>query len=511
MESKIKAEHLARGAYVYIRQSSLGQVKHNVESQRLQYQLQDRAESLGWRDVVIIDEDLGRSGGGQMTRRGFERLLAAVCSNQVGAIFCWEASRLSRNNREWYQLLDFCAIVDTLIIDPDGIYDAGNINDRVFLGMKGTMSEFEWGVFRQRSQAALKQKAARGELYRIIAAGYIVTEDNRCEFHPNKRVRDAIDSVFEKFRQMGSARQVLLWFRSEGIELPCKVAVGRRDEFVWKLPTQGVILSLLKNPIYAGAYVYGRTETRVRFEAGQPIKSMGHAVARDRWQVWLPDHHEGYISWQEYLSNQHRLQQNSNRHGSSVRGAIKRGSALLVGLFRCQRCGRKLKVRYSGPKAATPRYVCHGATAFGESDTCISFNATQVEKAVVAELLRVIEPQAIAAAEAAQRLYQQQQRETEQLLINALAQAEYEANRCYEQYTRVDPHNRLVAATLEQQWNEALSKVDSVKQQLQHIGHQHQPLSPQQREQLYQLAEDLPRVWYHPQADVTSKSEFYKQ
>ncbi|MFQ5605718.1 MAG: recombinase family protein [bacterium] len=505
MQSKITNDHLSRQAYIYIRQSSFDQVKTHLESQKLQYKLVQRAYELGWTAPVIIDEDLGRSGAGSTVRPGFARLLTAVRENSTGAVFCLEASRLARNNREWYQLIDYCAVVNTLLIDLDGIFDANNVSDRVFLGMKGTMSEFELGIFRQRAQAAIEQKALRGELYRRMPIGYIRTEDNRCEMDPDKRVQDAIHLVFQKFKELGSINQVVLYFQKEKLEIPARPCGGLTNNTIWKVPVTSSITGLLKNPIYAGAYAYGRTQTQIHFVDGNPVKSRSKILPIENWKSLILDHHKPYISWDEYQANQNRLLQNTHKRGQAVKGAPKRGPALLVGLLRCQRCSRKLQVRYSGSNSYKARYVCPGQRSLGLPENCISFYGARLEEIVAEEVLRVVEPQAMAAAQQAERMQQQMQHEKEHQLINALTQAEYEANRAFEQYTLVDPKNRLVAASLESRWNEALEKVEQMKHRLSELRNELQPLSENQKQALYQLAEDLSRTWQHPHADVRIK------
>lgn len=505
MQSKITSDHLSRQAYIYIRQSSFEQVKTHLESQKLQYKLVDRAHELGWPTPVLIDEDLGRSGSGCTVRPGFLRLLASVRAKSVGAVLCLEASRLARNNREWYQLIDYCSFVNTLLIDLDGIFDTNNVSDRVFLGIKGTMSEYELGIFRQRAQAAIEQKALRGELYRRMPIGYVRRQDNRCEMAPDKRVQDAIDLVFKKFKELGSINQVVLWFQKEKLEIPARSHRGSTDNTIWKVPVTSSITGILKNPIYAGAYAYGRTQTQISFVDGNPVKSRSKELPIENWKALIRDHHNSYISWDEYLANQNLLQQNTHKRGAAVKGAPKRGPALLVGLLRCQRCSRKLQVRYSGSNSYKPRYVCPGQRSLGLAENCISFYATRLEEIVAEEVLRVVGPQASSAAHEAERLSQQKQHEKEQHLINALAQAEYEANRAFEQYTLVDPKNRLVAANLESRWNQTLEKVEKMKHQLSEFCNEIQPLSENDQKLLCQLAEDLPRTWHHPNADVRIK------
>lgn len=498
MQTKIRKEHYSRKAYIYIRQSTMDQVYNNHESRRIQYQLEDRAKELGWSEPVIIDEDLGRSGSGTVERTGFSRIINDVIEQQVGAVFCVEASRMARNNREWYQLIDHCATVDTLLIDRDGIYDPNNLSDRIFLGMKGTMSEYELGIFRQRAQTAILEKAKRGELYHHLPTGYILTSDKRCEMSPDQRVQDAIHLIFSKFQELGSANQVLSWHRIEYISVPRRT---RKGDMIWKLPTLSTIEKFLKNPIYAGAYAYGRSKTEIKIEKGIPRKIRISRLPIDQWKVLIKDHHPSYISWDEYMSNQKRLSENITKNGMITKGVPKNGSALLTGLLRCKRCGQKLKVYYDSTRPGNPRYICKGQRTSEQNENCTSFYGQSLQQLVIEEILRVVQPAAISAAEQAEVLLAKSHQQKQQNQLNALKQAEYEANRCFEQYNLVDAKNRLVAANLESQWNEALQQVDKIKQQLEHIHKEYQSLTEQDREQLYNLAKDLTLVWNHPKAD----------
>lgn len=296
--NKITSDHLQRQAFVYIRQSTMGQVQNNRESQRRQYSLTERARNLGWKQVTVIDDDLGRSGSGAH-RPGFERLLAALCEGNVGAVFCIEASRLARNGRDWHTLLEFCRLVDALIIDEDGTYDARHPNDRLLLGMKGTLSEMEISTLRQRSHEAMMQKARRGELFTSIAIGYVRAPNDRLEIDADRRIRKALDLVFRKFRQFGSVRQVLMWLRQERTELPA-IAYGAEGRTVlWRLPVYNAVHHILTNPVYAGAYVFGRTKTVMRIEQGRKQSISGKRLAQERWQILIIQHHEGYIDWDE--------------------------------------------------------------------------------------------------------------------------------------------------------------------------------------------------------------------
>jgi DNA invertase Pin-like site-specific DNA recombinase len=296
--SKITADHLSRAAYVYVRQSTADQVQHNLESQRLQYALVDRAKALGWSMVELIDDDLGRSAGG-VDRPGFRKLLAAVCANQVGLVLSIEASRLARNGRDWHTLLEFCGVVGCLLGDREAVYDPRLPNDRFVLGMQGTLNEMELSMLRQRSWEAQRQKAGRGELFTSVAVGYIRVGRDTIDMDPDQRVRDAIALVFSKFAAFGSVRQVHLWLRQEGIALPV-VSHGPADrEVIWKLPVYNSVKKLLTNPVYAGAYAYGRTTSRMQIENGHKRVVRGFKREREDWDVLIRDHHDGYITWDE--------------------------------------------------------------------------------------------------------------------------------------------------------------------------------------------------------------------
>lgn len=498
--SKINPEHLARSAYVYVRQSTADQLRNNHESRRRQYALADRARLLGWTDVVVIDDDLGVSGGG-VARPGFERLLAAICGGQVGAVVSIEASRLARNGRDWHTLLDFCGLVGSIIVDEDGVYDPRSVNDRLLLGMKGTMSEMELSLLRQRSVEALKLKAARGDLHTTVAIGFVRSEDDRIELDPDLRIREAIASVFTRFTQVGSVRQVLLWFRQERIELPSAIYEGSRRSIVWKLPIYNTVLHILSNPVYAGAYAFGRTETRTRIEDGRKRVVRGNRREREDWQVLIVEHHEGYIEWDTYEHNQRVIADNTNMRGGMVRGAVRRGEALLAGLLRCAHCGRKLHVAYSGSDGTVPRYHCRGAALNHGSQMCISFGSLRVDRAIADEVLALLRPIGIEAAlRAIERRVDDGQAKRRQLEL-ALEQARFEAARAHRQFDAVDPGNRLVAGELERRWNERLKLVAQRQEEIEALDAEQAPaITPQQREALLALGTDLPRVWVHPAA-----------
>ncbi len=500
--SKISPEHLARGAYVYVRQSTADQLRNNHESRRRQYALADRARALGWTEVVVIDDDLGVSAGG-VARPGFERLLAAICGGQVGAVVSIEASRLARNGRDWHTLLEFCALVGSVIVDEDGVYDPRSVNDRLLLGMKGTMSEMELSLLRQRSVEALKLKAARGDLHTTVAIGFVRSEGDRIELDADLRIREAIGAVFSRFAQAGSVRQVLLWFRQERIELPAAIYDDGRRSVVWRLPSYNTVLHILSNPVYAGAYAFGRTETRVRIEAGRKRVVRGHRRAREHWQVLIQEHHDGYIDWTTYEHNQRVIADNTNmRGGGMARGALRRGEALLPGLLRCAHCGRKLHVAYGGSQGTVGRYHCKGAAInHGLPQGCISFGSLRVDEAVGREVLSALGPIGVEAAlHAIEQRADDGQGKRRQLEL-ALEQARFEAARAQRQFDAVDPGNRLVAAELERRWNERLAEVVQREAQIEALLVQADSgLTPRQREDLLALGADLPRAWSHPSA-----------
>jgi DNA invertase Pin-like site-specific DNA recombinase len=510
LNEKITPEHLSRKAIVYVRQSTQDQVRWNRESQKRQYGLAKRAEEMGWNNVEVIDEDLGRSGASATQRTGFQKLLASVCMREVGAVFSLEASRLARNNRDWYQLIDLCGVMNTLIIDFDGVYDAHLLNDRLLLGLKGTMSEFELALFRQRSVEALRQMAKRGELFSTVPIGFVRTSDNRCEKDPDLRIQNAIALIFNKFSELGSVRQVLLWFRSNKVQLPL-IEYGLEGRMIsWRLPIYNTVLRVLNNPIYAGAYVFGRTSTRLEIIDGQTARKQTQRKAQSDWEVLIRDHHEGYVSWNTYEANQKQIRENAGMKGAMVRGAVRKGQALLAGLLRCHRCGRKLRVSYVGEKGSIIRYSCLGASqTYGEAK-CLSFGGYGIDLAIEEEILKVIQPAAIEAAMTAAGDRKQEHLDHEKALELALEQARYEAERAHRQYNTVEPENRLVAAELERRWDEALTKVAEREKELKQFQTREADVKPEDEIKLLGLAEDLPRVWNDPQTDIRLKKRIIR-
>ncbi len=503
---KITLPHKQRIAVVYVRQSTATQVLHSLESQKRQYALKEYASNLGFVETEVIDDDLGRSGSGLVERPGFARLLERICLGEVGAVLALEASRLARNNRDWHHLVDLCAIADTLVIDYDGIYDARLLNDRLLLGLKGTMSEFELGLLRQRAQAALRQKIARGEVLHVPPIGYERTEDNRLEMTPDLQMQQAIREVFHRFRETGSARQVLLAARQEGLRLPSRDQQGR---VVWRLPVFGRIIKFLKNPTYAGVYGYGRTMKRTRIENGREMRTAGHRREQKDWLVLLRDHHPGYITWAEYEANQQMLLENCAMRGK-MRTAVKRGAALLSGLLRCGHCGRALHVYYTGTRGSIPRYFCRGAMINHGSQACISVGAVRLDAVMQEQVLAVLQPAGIEASLQAEQLSAEKRQRRRETIALALERARYEADRSHRQYQAVEPENRLVAAELERRWNVALEEVARLNEELRNHDLLDVPVAAEDARRLRTLGGDVPAVWHHPSAPLELKKRIIR-
>jgi excisionase family DNA binding protein len=508
---KIRPEHLQRVAFVYVRQSTLDQVRHHHESRRRQYDLAGHARGLGWSQVVVIDDDLGKSGATSVGRAGFQRLVAEVSLGHVGAVFGLEVSRLARNNRDWYQLLDLCGLMGTLIVDAEGIYDPRQLNDRLLLGLKGTISEAELGWIRQRAHEGLLAKARRGKLILGLPVGYVQTRDARVEKHPDQRVQQAIGLVFSKFTEVGSVRQTLLWFRQEALALPSiehDPAWG--ISVTWRLPVYTTILKFLTNPFYAGAYTFGRTGTRTTIVDGMPHKTRGHRRDQADWIALVRDHHEPYIPWDTWEHNRALIAHNAQMKGLMVKGAVRRGASLIPGLLRCGHCGRRLHVTYSGTTGYVPRYGCRGAAVNHGAGPCISFGGLRIDEAIEREILRVLAPGAIEAALTSADVALEETTTARRALELELREVRYEAERARRQYDAVEPEHRLVAETLEQRWNSALERVRTVEGRLSIIEAAAQQARPPDRARVLALAEEFPKVWTDPATDIRTKKRIVR-
>jgi DNA invertase Pin-like site-specific DNA recombinase len=504
MNPKLTHERLCRRAVVYVRQSSPEQVLHHKESKRLQYALAERARQSGFADVRIIDDDLGRSAGGQVERPGFEHLLAEVCSGEVGAVFCLEASRLARNGRDWHSLIEMCGIVGAVLVDPEAVYDPGIVNDRLLLGLKGTMSEYELTLFRQRSLETRQQKASRGELEFKLPVG-LCWHNGKIEKEPDQRVQQAIELVLKKMMELGSVHQTLIWFRKQNMTLPVSSYQGQEPAAIWKQPTYGMVWRIVINPLYAGAYAYGRRGVRTQIVNGRTRKSKGHTKPRTEWSVLIRDHHPGYVEWEQYEQIQGMLAANTHMQSNGEAKAGRGGHGLLAGMLRCRRCGHMLHVKYVGKDNKVPHYACTDAYAQRGEARCIRVSGIWVDDAVGKELVQAISGHAVEAALAAAEQMEQLRHEQRQSLFLEVEQARYEARLAARRYEAVDPDQRLVAGELEARWNTALQKICDLEQNLQKFDLEIQKISLPSKELLLSLAQDLPSVWNSPSTDMRLK------
>jgi DNA invertase Pin-like site-specific DNA recombinase len=491
---KIKPEHLARKAIVYLRQSSEKQVRQNKESQRLQYDVAERMRSLGWQAVEIIDADLGYSAGIASARRqGFERVLSSVALGEVGIVGSWEVSRLSRTDKDWCRLLEVCQIFGTLIADEQHIYDLNSLDDQLVLGIKGTLSVVELKVLRQRMQAGQESKARRGELFKRLPVGYVLDTMGKVAFHHDRRVHEALQLVFIKFRERWSVRQTFQWFRDHDVELPANPIQGTR--LIWKIPSQSLIRDILCNPFYAGAYVWGRRPVTARLVEGRLEKRQGAMRRAEECRVFIRDHHVGYIDWATFEENQRMIRRNSvNWQGDESMAAIRAGQGLLAGLLRCGHCGRKLHVRYWGGRGTNARYLCKGDYDDG-GQYCIGFGGASVDRRLGQELLKAISHlgveaslkaiEELSAGDVAQRV----------ALSSKLKQLEYEARKAFEQYDTVDARNRLAAGELERRWNEKLEEVETAKQRLSTLNGNRYSLSSEDEAHIRYMGEHFDELW----------------
>ena len=464
---KITAGHLARQAIVYLRQSSAAQVEHNRESTERQYALASKARELGWPNerVLVIDEDLGLSGSGAVARSGFARLTAEVALARVGLVLGLEVSRLARNNADWHRLIDLAGLTDTLIGDADGIYHPALFNDRLLLGLKGTMSEAELHVLRARLNGGIRNKAARGELRRGLPVGFVWGEaDGEVLFHPDEAVVTAIGSVFHRFAEMGSARRVWLWFRDQGHKFPLQMST--HAEVQWVEASYHAIHQVLSNPVYAGAYVYGKTRTEMALDASGVRRKRIRHLPRNQWQVLIKEHHRGFIDWQTYEANQQRIARNTRPGPHKTGGAVREGGALLQGIASCGHCGRRLRTHYRGRNSA-PGYHCAGEHLVeGRGSYCLNIGGVQIDEAVARAFIAALEPAKIAATlAAAERLEADRESALKHWRLG-VERASYAASLAERRYRAVDPDNRLVARGLERAWEESLAALEAAKMEL---------------------------------------------
>jgi DNA invertase Pin-like site-specific DNA recombinase len=493
---KITEQHRRRRAVVYVRQSTPTQLERNHESRARQYALRQRAIELGWpaTSVSVVDEDLGRSGASIDGRLGFQELVAEVGLGHVGLILALETSRLARSSADWHQLLDLCALTGALIADQDGIYSPGNFNDRLLLGLKGTMSEAELHLIRARLDGGLRNKAQRGELELSLPVGLDRGEDGRITLTADEQVRHAISRVFELWRRIGSARQVVSVLRDEDQRLPRRTVGSRRVR--WAASTYGAVHAFLTNPAYAGAFVFGRTSQKKFLNEQGRIRRRTIDLPIEQWSVCLPEHHPGYVTWDEYLATRERLRSNVRPKGQGG-GAAREGVALLQGIVRCGRCGRRMQVAYSGNDGQVPRYACVRAHQLhGTDSACQSLGALRLEKAITAAFLEAITPAGMrASAEAVGELERQHHERLHGQRLQ-VERTEFEAGRARRQFDACEPEHRLVARTLEARLEDALAELERERRKLAELETRRpEPLTAAERQALARLTRDLPRLW----------------
>ena len=494
---KITARHLDRRAVVYVRQSTAAQVHEHRESTDRQYQLTGRASELGWShaQIEVIDKDLGVSGGATAHREGFDQLISMVALGGVGIVFGLEVSRLARNNRDWYQLLDLCSVTDTLIGDGDGVYHPALPDDRLILGLRGTMSEAELHVMQARLQGGAQNKAARGELRLLAPVGLIWRRDaEKPQLDPDEAVTGALRTVFRAFSEKGSIRQVWLWLRAEGLEFPQRVPGLKKIR--WVTPTYIAIREVLTSPVYAGAYVYGKTRTERYVDEQGQVRRRRRKLPRNEWRVMIRDHHDGFIDWETFEENQKRIAANIRPAPQDTGGPAREGPALLQGLGRCGHCGRGLRVVYGG-KNNLPYYFCASDQVIADRGVrCLWISGTKIHEPVVSAFLSALAPAGLDASLRASALLEDGRDAALEQWRLQVERAQYEASAAERSYQAVDPHNRLVARGLEARWEERLQELQAAEAELTHRETTRpRAITARERRHLLRLGEDIRRVW----------------
>ena len=513
MNGKVTTDHLERNAYLYIRQSSLHQVNDNRESTARQYDLKYRAQALGWRidQIVVIDEDLGISGASGSPRNGFQRLVAEVGLGNAGVVMGLEVSRFARSSTDWHRLLEICALADTLILDEDGIYDPSHFNDRLLLGLKGTMSEAELHVLQARLLGGQINKARRGELWLRPPIGYIYDGQQRMVLDPDEQIQRTVRLVFETFLRSGSAEGVVRHFAAEAILFPRRLAAGARAGEVVFVPLEhSRVLQLLHNPRYTGAYVYGRTRQR-KVAAGASTRY--RRLPREQWKVFIPNAHPGYISWEEYESNQAKLLTNAAGYGGDRKKSPPReGVALLQGIVVCGRCGRRMRVQYHTRKGRLiPTYACVRDAIQKSEPACQIILGTDIDEAVSRAVLEAVTPATVDLAIEVFEELRARKAEVDRLHRAQVERARQEAELAQRQYMLVHPENRLVADTLERQWNEKLRQLDEAEQEYSRLSNTDAHIvSSEDRQRIQNLVTDLPRVWNDSRTPIRERKRMLR-
>jgi DNA invertase Pin-like site-specific DNA recombinase len=513
--AKLRTDHLTRPALIYIRQSTLMQVRENTASTARQYHLTQRVRDLGWPDhlIVVIDQDQGRSGASAVGRTGFEYLIAEVGLGRAGAVVSLEASRLARSSSEWYRLIEICALTDTLVIDEDGIYDPGQYNDRLLLGFRGTMSEAELHWLHCRLVGGKLEKAHQGTLRFRLPVGLSYDLTGRIVVEPDEEIYHAVRLVFDLFARHHSALAVVKHFAAHGLQIPDRLwARSRKGEVVWAPLRHARVLEMLHNPFYAGAYVYGRTKSRSRLLPGEAprLKARSRRVARVDWPIVLRDHHEGYLSWEQFVSNVQQLDDNRTFRAEERRGAVREGSALLQGLVVCGRCGRRMGVRYMAD-GRRPIYVCGHLHRDFAARTCQEVRGDGIDQAVAQLFLQAIQPAQLQLSLATLHQLEEQARAVDRHWQLRLERARYEVELARRRYVAVDPENRLVARSLERDWNEKLTALDQLEREYasRPMG-ESLPVSGTERARILALAQDLPLVWHAPTTAATERKQLVR-
>ena len=514
MNPKIQEHHRSKPAYVYLRQSTPSQVRHHQESTERQYALRDKALELGWSESLIrtLDRDLGKTGTEMSRREDFKTLVAEVSMGQVGAVFALEVSRLARSNLDWHRLLELCAFTQTLVIDEDGCYDPADFNDGLLLGLKGAMAQAELHFLHARLQGGKLNKAKKGELHFPLPVGLCYDEQGRIVMDPDEEVRAAVGLVFHLFRETGSAFGVMQRFAESGLRFPKRAYGGVwAGKILWGRLTHSRVLGILKNPSYAGMYVFGRYQYRREISANGAVQKRTHAVAIADWRVSLKEHHDGYITVEDYFENQERLEKNRTNE-DTLAGPVREGLALLQGLLLCGVCGRALTVRYTGNGGIYPCYQCNRLRREGlASKDCMSFRCDRLDAAIAAEVLRALQPAEIELALTALQELESRDRTISHQWQMRLERAAYEAALAERRYQEVDPSQRLVAATLERRWNDALLQLQDLKRQATELQRQEaRGTTDEQRAKVLALATDLPRLWNAPTTQAKDRKRMLR-
>ena len=516
MNTKITEHHRNKPAYIYVRQSTIAQVRFHRESTERQYALRQKAVELGWSEPTIrtLDRDLGLSGARMAGRQDFKILVADVSMGQVGAVFALEVSRLARSNLDWQRLLELCALTDTLVIDEDGCYNPADFNDGLLLGLKGTMAQAELHFLRARLQGGKLNKAKKGELHFPLPVGFCYDEQGSIVVDADEEVRGAVALVFRLFRETGSAYAVVHRFVQRGLSFPKRAYGGAWDgRIIWGRLAHGRVLSILKNPSYAGMYVFGRYQYRQQITVEGEVHKRVQVVPMPDWRVSLKDHHEGYITLAEFIKNTERLEKNrTNGEETVLSGPAREGLALLQGLLLCGNCGRAVSVRYLGNGGIYPTYQCNHLRREGMATrSCLSFRCDLLDPLISEEVLKALQPAELAIALAALHELESRDQAVLHQWRMRLERAQYEVNLAERRYQEVDPANRLVATTLERRWNEALLHLDDLKKQAADFQRQEARVAtPEQKAKILALARDLPRVWHAPTTQARDRKRMLR-